>query len=142
MSAAFTVSVAPICRATSSFVSSMSTAIILPAPAIRAAWMAARPIPPAPKTATVSPASTRAVLNTAPTPVMTPQPISEARSRGISSRIFTIACSWTSICSANDERLRNCQAGAPSIVRRGASFGPRLHSRSLPEHREGLPSVQ
>ena len=47
----------------------------LPAPAMRAAWMAARPMPPAPMTATVLPGSTWAVRNTAPVPVSTPQPI-------------------------------------------------------------------
>ena len=40
-------------------------------------------------TATVSPGRTPAVLNTAPRPVVTPQPIRAARSRGMSSRIFT-----------------------------------------------------
>ncbi|MGY3585153.1 hypothetical protein ACVIF9_003830 [Bradyrhizobium sp. USDA 4350] len=38
---------------------------------------------------------------------MTPHPISAARSSGISFLIFTIAFSCTSICSANDDRLRN-----------------------------------
>ncbi|MGX1297712.1 hypothetical protein AB7M75_007620 [Bradyrhizobium ottawaense] len=38
---------------------------------------------------------------------MTPQPISAARSSGISFRILTIAFSCTSICSAKDDRLRN-----------------------------------
>ena len=49
----------------------------------------ARPTPPQPKTATVEPGSTFAVLSAAPTPVVTPQPISAARSSGMSSRIFT-----------------------------------------------------
>src|ERR1700743_2133552 len=38
---------------------------------------------------------------------MTPQPISAARSSGMSWRILTMAFSCTSICSANDDRLRN-----------------------------------
>ena len=38
---------------------------------------------------------------------MTPQPISAARSSGMSLRILTMAFSCTSICSANDDRLRN-----------------------------------
>ncbi len=72
------------------------------------------PIPPQPMTATVDPGATFAVLNTAPTPVVTAQPISAARSSGMSSRIFTsaarssgmsfviftMAFSWISICSA------------------------------------------
>ena len=67
---------------------------------MRAPWIAARPTPPQPNTATVEPGSMRAVLSTAPTPVVTPQPISAARSSGMSSRIFTSAFSWTSIFSA------------------------------------------
>ena len=69
----------------------MSTAMTLPAPAMAAPWMQLRPMPPQPITATVEPGSTLAVLNTAPTPVVTPQPISAARSSGMSSRIFTSA---------------------------------------------------
>ena len=67
---------------------------------MRAPWMAERPMPPAPKTATVEPGSTFAVFSTAPTPVMTPQPMSAARSSGMSSRIFTTAFSCSSIFSA------------------------------------------
>ncbi len=52
----------------------MSTAMTVPAPAMAAPWMALRPTPPQPMTATVVPGSTLAVLNTAPRPVMTPQP--------------------------------------------------------------------
>ena len=83
----------------------MSTAMMRPAPAIAAPLIAERPTPPQPMTATVLPTSTFAVLMTAPTPVVTPQPMSAARSSGISGRIFTSACSWISICSANDDRL-------------------------------------
>jgi len=64
------------------------------------------PTPPQPITATVAPGSTLAALNTAPTPVITPQPTSAARSSGISSSIFTIEFSCTSICSPNDDRLK------------------------------------
>ena len=46
-------------------------------------------MPPQPITATVSPGRTWAVLITAPTPVVTPQPISAARSSGMSLRIST-----------------------------------------------------
>jgi hypothetical protein len=65
------------------------------------------PMPPQPITTTVSPGATLAVLKIAPTPVMTPQPISAARSSGMSCRIFTKAFSCTSICSAKDDILRN-----------------------------------
>ena len=54
----------------------------------------------APKTATVEPGSIFAVLSAAPTPVVTPHPMSAARSSGMSSRIFTSAFSCSSIFSA------------------------------------------
>ncbi|MNN30825.1 hypothetical protein D3C81_1444850 [compost metagenome] len=104
-------SVAPNCLASSSFESSMSMAMIRPAPASAAPLMAARPMPPHPITATVSPGRTLAVLNTAPVPVVTAQPSSAARSSGMSRRIATQAFSCTSICSANPDRLTNCGIG-------------------------------
>ena len=75
------------------------------APASAAPLTAERPMPPQPITATVAPGSTLAALKTAPTPVMTPQPTSAARSNGMSSSTFTIEFSCTSICSPNDDRL-------------------------------------
>jgi hypothetical protein len=42
-----------------------------------------RPTPPAPNTAMLAPAGTAAVLITAPTPVITEQPIRAARSSGM-----------------------------------------------------------
>ena len=62
-------------RAVSSLSSLTSTTTTCPAPAMRAACTAARPMPPAPMTHTVLPGSTAAVRNTAPMPVVTPQPI-------------------------------------------------------------------
>ncbi len=53
----------------------MSTPMILFAPASRAPWITLRPIPPSPNTTTLSPTWTLAVLTTAPTPVVTPQPM-------------------------------------------------------------------
>ena len=79
--------------------------MIRSAPASAAPLTADRPTPPQPITATVAPGSTLAALNTAPTPVMTPQPTSAARSSGMSSSIFTIAFSCTSICSPKEDRL-------------------------------------
>ena len=105
VSAALTTSVAPKCRARLSLVPLMSTAMIRPAPAMAAPLIADSPTPPQPITATVLPTSIFAVLMTAPKPVVTPQPMSAARSNGMSSRIFTSACSWTSIISAKAERL-------------------------------------
>ena len=97
----------------------------MPAPAMRAAWMADRPMPPAPITQTRLPGSTRAVRNTAPMPVVTPQPMSAARSRGMSLVIFTTAFWWTSISSANPPRRANWSTGVPSarLRRGGASLG-------------------
>ena len=69
-----TVCVAPNSRAHSSFRSSMSTAMIVRAPASSEPAMAALPTPPQPKTATVSPRPTPPVLMAAPSPAMTPQP--------------------------------------------------------------------
>lgn len=53
-------SVAPAARASASFSGETSTATIVEAPAIRAAWSVASPTPPTPNTATVSPSRTRA----------------------------------------------------------------------------------
>src|ERR1700756_2795917 len=57
-------------------------------------------MPPAPNTATEEPASTFAVLITAPTPVTTAHPISAADPSGTSRGIFTKPFSWVSIFSA------------------------------------------
>ena len=57
------------------------------APTSAPPWTALRPMPPAPKTAMLAPAGTWAVFSTAPTPVITEQPISAAVSSGISSRM-------------------------------------------------------
>ena len=59
------------------------------------------PTPPQPKTTTDDPGRTLAVLIAAPTPVVTPQPISEATSNGTSSSILIAACDGTTISSAN-----------------------------------------
>ncbi len=98
--AALTVSVAPNCCASSSLKSLTSTAMILAAPDRLAPWITFRPTPPQPMTATALPACTAAVLMTAPTPVITPQPMSAALSRGMSSRIFTRPDSGTTVRSA------------------------------------------
>ena len=97
---ASTLCVAPRSRAVRSLCSSTSTAMIIRAPAMRAPWITDRPTPPAPYTATVEPGFTRAVLRAAPTPVVTPQPISAAMSNGTSLSIGTTPLSCSSICSA------------------------------------------
>jgi len=61
-----------------------------------APWTLFKPTPPVPITTTVLPAGTRAVLTTAPSPVMTPQASKEAHSNDISSGMGTIwDCSTT-----------------------------------------------
>ena len=66
------------------------------APATLAPWMTEMPTPPQPNTTTLEPGWTLAVLMAAPTPVLTPQPISEAMSNGTSSSIL-MAASWGSV---------------------------------------------
>ncbi len=56
--------------------------MICRAPAIRAPWIDRKADAAAPNTATVDPGVTFAVLSAAPTPVMTPHPMSAARSSG------------------------------------------------------------
>ncbi len=58
--------------------------------------MAAIPTPPQPNTTTDEPGFTLAVLMAAPTPVVTPQPMSEAISKGMSSSIL-MAASWGTV---------------------------------------------
>ena len=60
----------------------MSTAIILSALACAAPWITLNPTPPRPKTATVDPASTFAVFQTAPSPVVIPHPSKHTFSKG------------------------------------------------------------
>ena len=68
----------------------------------------------------LAPAGMFTVLSAAPSPVVTPQPINEARSRGMSSRIFTSERSGQSIFSAKEERFANCGIGSPpSSLSRG-----------------------
>ena len=59
-----------------------------------------RPTPPRPNTTTDDPASTRAVLTTAPTPVETQQPMSAATSAGMPSGMGTAAVAGTTWASA------------------------------------------
>ncbi|OLE22899.1 MAG: hypothetical protein AUG49_17610 [Catenulispora sp. 13_1_20CM_3_70_7] len=95
-----TARVAPNRSAASCLLRTGSMATISAAPAMRAPWITAMPTPPAPITATEEPGCTRAVLNTAPTPVVTPQPSSAPTSNGTSSGIFTAHCQGTTISSA------------------------------------------
>ena len=74
--------VAPSARACSSFEATTSTAMTGWAATIAPPWITLRPTPPTPNTAMLAPAGTAAVLITAPTPVITEQPMSAARSSG------------------------------------------------------------
>jgi len=64
-------------------------------------------MPPSPKTAIDAPASRRARFKTAPTPVMTPQPISAAQSNGTRASIGIALCSFTTVDSTNVEVFAN-----------------------------------
>ena len=88
---------------------------------MRAPWITDWPTPPQPITATVSPAFTFAVLRAAPTPVVTPQPMSASCSSGTSVSIFTSDISSHVIMSANVPRPVIAMSGVPSPrVARGA----------------------
>ena len=75
----------------------------VPAPASRAPCSALRPTAPQPITATDAPASTRASRTAAPTPVITPQPIRQALSNGISfGTRMAPDCGTTAYCACDD----------------------------------------
>ena len=112
------------------------------APASAAPLIADRPTPPQPITATVSPGSTLAVWNTAPTPVITPQPISAARSSGMSSRIFTTAFSCTSICSANDGEVGELVHRLAAVAGEAPGARPAAASRLVLVAERGCPVRQ
>ena len=78
------VCVAPNSIAFSNFESTVSTAIILLAPAILQPWIVFNPTPQHPKTAVVSPILTLALFITDPIPVITAQPMMQALSNGVS----------------------------------------------------------
>ena len=92
----------------------MSTAMMREAPWTRRAWITFRPIPPTPKTAAVCPGRTVARLKTAPIPVRTPQPMSEAEVKGTSVEIFTAWTSEMMVYSAKTEAAAKLEAGSPS----------------------------
>ena len=96
-----TVWVAPSPRAHSSLRSSISTAMMVWAPASRAPATAALPTPPQPMTATESPRLTPPVLMAAPSPAITPQPISPAAKGLAAGSTFTACKASTSVSSQN-----------------------------------------
>src|SRR4029453_5503553 len=97
------------------------------------------PMPPTPNTAIEDPASTRARFSTAPTPVMIPQPMSAARSKGTRGSTGMALCSRTSVSSANAEALANWYAGAPRSENGVTSFGlgALRHAGGLPPPARG-----
>ena len=70
------------------------------APAITAPITHDRPTPPRPMTATLAPAGTCAVLSTAPTPVVTQQPIRAATAGSVPSGRGIAAAAGTTDASA------------------------------------------
>src|SRR5947208_244173 len=100
---AITVCVAPSSRARSSFDCTLSDATMVVAPAATAPSRAARPTPPSPKIATLSPIRTFAACEAAPTPVITAQPNSAAISNGRSGSTRTAERADTTAYSANAE---------------------------------------
>ncbi|MNG15334.1 hypothetical protein D3C84_991540 [compost metagenome] len=82
----------------------MSIPMMREALAILAPIMAARPIPPRPKMATVAPSSTLAVLSTAPIPVVTPQPSRQTLSNGASFGITATETSGSTVYSEKVEQ--------------------------------------
>src|SRR3954454_6608309 len=95
----FTVWVAPMPRAHSSFRSSMSTAMIVDAPASLDPAIAASPTPPQPKTAPDWPRVPPPVLIAAPTPAITPQPSSPAAVAGAAGSTLVHCPECTSVFS-------------------------------------------
>ena len=97
-------SVAPSSLAISNLPGLMSTAMMRAALAIFAPMIAARPMPPRPKMATVAPSSTLAVFSTAPIPVVTPQPSRQTFSSGASLGIFAREISGSTVYSEKVEQ--------------------------------------
>src|SRR5919108_1676033 len=75
--------------------------------------MTLRPTPPQPNTATEEPGATLAVLKTAPTPVVTPQPTRAARSSGILGSILTRLSTCTVAYSAITPQPEKTFTGLP-----------------------------
>ena len=93
-------SVAPIPRAVSSLAATRSIATIREAPASTAPMTHDSPTPPSPTTATLAPRGTSAVFWTAPTPVVTQQPIRAATAGSMPSGIGMAASRGTTVASA------------------------------------------
>ncbi len=91
-----------------------------------APWMALSPTPPAPKTTTLLPGVTCAVLKTAPTPVITAQPSSAHLSRGASAGSLTAALAGTTTSSAMAPTAEKTHSSCPPWRTRVEPSGMRL----------------
>src|SRR5579864_904751 len=110
--------------------------------ATTAPWTTLSPTPPVANTATVEPGSTLAVLSTAPTPVMTAQPINAATVVGTSGSIGIAADSCTTLYSANDDMPRPNELISRSPLRcRREPSGNRPGGGIIWLHRFGRPMV-
>ncbi len=113
------------------------------APAICAPWITDSPTPPQPKTATEEPGSTRAVLNTAPTPVVTPQPTSAAQSSGIFGSILIRFSAETVAYSAIAPQPEKMPSGSPRASRtRGVPSSGVVSALPCSRHSTGRPAAQ
>jgi hypothetical protein len=105
--------------------------------------MQLRPTPPQPNTATEEPGDTRAVLNTAPTPVVTAQPTSAARSSGIFGSIFTRLSTCMVAYSAITPQPEKMLTGLPLASRvRSVPSGSVLTALPCSMHSTGRPPTQ
>ena len=135
-----TVCVAPNALAHSSFRGSMSTAMIVRAPASAAPWIAASPTPPQPNTATVSPRCTFPVYIAAPSPAITPHPMRPAASGLALGSIGTHCVAATSVFSAKAPMPSAGDRSTPSSVIFCVAFAelkqyhgrPFAHERQVP----------
>ena len=136
-------SVAPKVFAISSLPSLASMARIFVAPAMAAPCTTFSPTPPQPNTTTTEPGLTRAVLNTAPTPVVTAQPTRAARSSGMPLSIFTRLSTDSVAYSAITPQPENTDTGLPaaSLVRSVPS-GSVVRALPCSTHSTGRPPEQ
>jgi hypothetical protein len=102
----------------------MSAAMIRRAFTSRAPRTTLSPTPPTPNTATVLPGRTRAVLITAPTPVITPQPTRAATARGTSPGIGITAFSWTTVYPWKHDVVRKWWRPVLGEAQRPVGHGP------------------
>ena len=115
-------------------------------PAIAAPCTTLRPTPPAPITATREPFGTRAALVTAPTPVITAQPIVASASNGMSRATGMAPPSGTTTKSEKQAVPRNGARSWPRACRRDAfdgsllrnvTFSTRSHNAARPSRQGG-----